>query len=81
MYAKRRININTPIKKEPFSLTKGFPITSVARLDLEGQGYDVSKIDDSQMERLAEKMANAYVESSFWIDLEIIADDLGFPKK
>lgn len=34
-----------------------FTITSVAREDLEGIGYDTSKVDDSTMERLASKMA------------------------
>jgi len=63
------------------NLTKGFPITSVARADLFDEGYDVSKVSDEIMERLASKMANAYVENGFWIDLGIIAEDLGIPKK
>ena len=62
------------------NLMKGFPITSVARADLDGEGYDTSKVSDATMMRLAEKMANAYVENGFWIDLEIIADDLGIPR-
>jgi hypothetical protein len=33
-------------------------------------------IDDAAMMRLADKMANAYLDSSFWIDLPIIADHL-----
>jgi hypothetical protein len=60
---------------------EAFPITSVSRADLEGEGYDTSAVDDTIMSRLAEKMANTYVENSFWIDLGIIADDLGIPKK
>lgn len=59
---------------------KGFPITSVARADLESQGYDAKHVSDETMELLARKMADAYVENSFWIDLEIIADDLEIPK-
>lgn len=53
-----------------------FPITSVGRADLEGMGYDISNVTDEQMERLASKMANAYLDQSYWIDLEIIADDV-----
>lgn len=34
-----------------------FPITSVHRDDLEGQGFDVEKISDDDMQNLAEKMA------------------------
>lgn len=58
-----------------------FPITSVHRNDLEGLGYDVTSVDDGTMRRLADKMANAYLESVFWIDLPIIADYLEIPKK
>ena len=58
-----------------------FPITSVHRTDLEGLGYDTSAVDDATMLRLADKMANAYLESAFWIDLPILANHLDIPKK
>jgi hypothetical protein len=58
-----------------------FPITSVHRTDLEGLGYDTSKVDDATMKELADKMADAYLDSAFWIDLPIIADRLEIPKK
>lgn len=58
-----------------------FSITRVGRADLEGIGYDTSHVDDLTMEDLARKMANAYVENVFWIDLEILADYLEIPKK
>ncbi|MGO9685870.1 MAG: hypothetical protein ACLPTZ_25420 [Beijerinckiaceae bacterium] len=58
-----------------------FPITSVHRADLESLGYDVSDVDDATMIRLAGKMANAYRELVFWIDLPIIADALEIPMK
>ncbi len=58
-----------------------FPITGVHRADLEGLGYDISGVDDATMIRLAGKMANAYCESVFWIDLPIIADALEIPKR
>ena len=59
---------------------KGFQITSVAREDLESRGFDTSKVEDGTMERLASKMADAYCEQSFWIDLDIIAEHLEIPK-
>jgi hypothetical protein len=58
-----------------------FPVTSVHRDDLAGLGYDTSKVDDATMTELAEKMADAYLDSGFWIDLPIIADHLEIPKK
>jgi hypothetical protein len=58
-----------------------FPITSVHRSDLEGLGYDVSEVDDGIMSHLASKMANAYLDQAFWIDLPILADHFGIPKK
>lgn len=60
---------------------KAFEITSVARADLEGVGYDTSKVEDGTMEELASKMAEAYTNEVFWIDLEIIADYLKIPKQ
>lgn len=58
-----------------------FKITSVAREDLEEIGFDTSGIDDDDMERLAGKMADAYLDNGFWIDLPIIAEYLEIPKK
>lgn len=61
-------------------LHRPFPLTSVCRADLEEQGYDISKVDDDTMRELAEKMGEAIMDE-FWIDLEIIADNLSIPKK
>lgn len=58
-----------------------FPITSVHRDDLKGLGYDTSNVDDGTMQELASKMADAYLDSDFWIDLPIIADHLEIPKQ
>ena len=57
-----------------------FPITSVHRDDLESKGFDVKRISDSDMEELADKMADDYCEQIYWESLEIIAEILGFPK-
>ncbi|OGI65668.1 hypothetical protein A3H53_02020 [Candidatus Nomurabacteria bacterium RIFCSPLOWO2_02_FULL_40_10] len=57
-----------------------FPITSVCRDDLETAGFYTKNITDSTMLRLASKMANTYCENSFWIDLDILAEDLGIKK-
>jgi len=57
-----------------------FPITCVHRADLEDQGFDTSAVDDGTMLELADKMADAYLDQAFWIDLEIIADHIGIPK-
>jgi hypothetical protein len=52
-----------------------FPISRVHRDDLIGEGFDVSNVTDDQMETIADKMADAYTEEVFWIDLKIIAED------
>ena len=54
---------------------KAFQITSVCRADLEQAGFDSTKFDDGDMEYLASKMADAYMEN-FWTDLEIIGDNI-----
>jgi hypothetical protein len=61
-------------------MKEDFIITSVCRADLENN-YDTSDISDETMEQLASKMANAYCDSGFWIDLPIIADYLKIPRK
>lgn len=66
--------------KKP-DMDKPFAITSVARADLEGVGYDTSEVEDGTMQELADKMSEAYTNEVFWIDLEIIADYLKIPKK
>ena len=55
----------------PFNKKHTFPITSVTREDITALGFKNAEcIDDATMTRIAEKMADAYVEHSFWIDLE-----------
>lgn len=63
-------------------MSKEFKITSVTREDLESRGFDTTNITDEQMERLAQKMCDDYLEQMFWISLDIIAEDIiGIPKK
>ena len=53
---------------------KEFNITSVCRADLDSIGFNTEKITDEQMNEIASKMAEAYTESCFWIDAEIICE-------
>ena len=63
-------------------MNKEFKITSVTREDLEMRGFDTTNITDAQMEELARKMCDDYLEQMFWISLDIIAEDIiGIPKK
>ena len=63
-------------------MSKEFKITSVTREDLEMRGFDATNITDAQMERLAQKMCDDYLEQMFWISLDIIAEDIiGIPKR
>ena len=63
-------------------MSKEFEITSVTREDLESRGFDTTNITDEQMEELARKMCDDYLEQMFWISLDIIAEDIiGIPKK
>jgi hypothetical protein len=57
-----------------------FPITSVHRDDLADRGFDVSDVTDEQMERLADKMGDIYVEfGGYWDSMEGIAGEMGIP--
>lgn len=55
-------------------LDKPFPITSVCRDDLECRGFNTDNITDDQMERLAGKMCDDYLEQMFWTSLDILAE-------
>ena len=60
---------------------KDFPITSVCREDLVGEGFDVSNVSDDDMTTLASKMADAYCDCCFWDALKVIAEEyLKIPK-
>ena len=63
-------------------MDKEFEITSVTRQDLEDRGFDTTDITDAQMEELARRMCDDYLEQMFWLSMEIIAEDImNFPKK
>ena len=57
-----------------------FKITSVHRDDLGSIGFDTSNVNDDTMIELADKMKEAYLEQGFWIDLPILAEQLGILK-
>lgn len=57
-----------------------FKITSVSREDFEIRGYDASKLTDEDMERIASKMADVYIENFFWDSIDYHAVDRNLPK-
>jgi hypothetical protein len=64
------------------TITGDFPITSVCREDLESKGYNTKKVSNSDMESLANRMADDYCDQLFWESMDIIAGEaLNFPKK
>lgn len=63
------------------NMFKNFPITGVSREDLSFAGFRAGQVSDEIMEHIANKMADTYVENSFWIDLEYIANDLEIKRK
>lgn len=53
-----------------------FNITSVCREDISALGYkDAESIPDAVMEKIASKMADAYLDNQFWIDLKFMVDE------
>lgn len=52
-----------------------FPISHICRDDLEGKGFDISNVTDSEMSRLADKLGDDYCEQLYSISMEIIAED------
>lgn len=61
--------------------TGQFQITSVHRDDLKEQGFNPEKVTDGDMEIIARRMANGYVEyDGFWEALRVEAEALKIPK-
>lgn len=53
-----------------------FHITSVCREDITALGYKgAENISDSVMEKIAQKMCDAYVANSFWSDLDFFVGE------
>ena len=83
---RKNLNLNhKPMKKNNIKksekLYQEFSITSICRADLEQEGFDTKNLDDETMKELASRMADVYCEQDFWIDLEILANDLGIKKE
>ena len=74
---------NAPDRKKPRRICpecwcRPFYITGLCRADL-GEYLSESQIvkfDDVKMEILSSRMANAYCDQVFWIDLQIIAKSI-----
>jgi len=76
------------IKKKASGLDKPFVITSVCKADiLSLQKQDkngnviskfkkshITKLTESDMKQIASKLADAYCDNGFWIDLDIIVE-------
>ena len=57
-----------------------FEVTSISRGDLKALGFKTENITDGEMQRLASKMADDYLEQMYWTSMKILAEDMGFEK-
>ena len=57
-----------------------FPVSQVSRADLEFKGFDISKVTDKQMEKIASYMDNTFLEGDYWLALKAAAEHLDIPK-
>ena len=63
-------------ESETDPLEKVFPLTGVSRADLKRASFSQEQVEqftDGEMEAIARIMEDAYVEASFWGDLEYAA--------
>lgn len=58
-----------------------FPIAYLSREIFEGKGWDTSKLDNSDMEYIANKMGESFIENQCLIDIEYFAELFGLPRK
>lgn len=57
-----------------------FDISCIHRDDIKNAGYDVDKLSDAEMERLANKMDDYYLEYGYDDDLELACEKLEIHK-
>ena len=58
-----------------------FPIAYLSREIFEVKGWDTSKLDNSDMEYIANKMGESFIENQCLIDIEYFAELFGLPRK
>jgi hypothetical protein len=56
------------------------PIAFLHADDLQDSGFDVSKVTESDMLRLADKLNGDYLDWTYWESLRIVADNMGIPR-
>lgn len=61
--------------------TDSFWIAGTSREDFEGRGYDASKLSDGNMEYIAQKMRDNFIENQYWLDIDYYADAFQLPRK
>ena len=74
------INLNTHWVRTIDDNEGYFPIKYLHAEDLETSGFDVSKVTESDMLRLADKLTGDYLDVSFWESLKIHAAHIGIPR-
>lgn len=57
-----------------------FDISCISRDDIKDAGFDGDKLDDKEMERLADKMDDYYLEYGYHEDLMLACEKLEIPK-
>ena len=58
-----------------------FEVIAISRDDIEeGLGFDSSNISDETMEKIADAMADMYLDDGFWSDLAFLLEKFEIPK-
>ena len=60
--------------------TDSFRIAGLSREDFQCKGFDTSKLDNSDMDYIARKMGETFIENQYWLDIEYFAEAFNLPK-
>ena len=74
------INLDTHWGKAIDDNAGFYSIASVHIDDLKRSGFDVSKVTESDMMTLADKLNDNYLDWYFWESLQIMAEHIGIPR-
>lgn len=61
--------------------TDSFWIAGLSKEDFESRGYDTSKLTDYNMEFMAQRIRDNFIENLYWVNIDYFADKFKLPRK
>ena len=64
----------------PTPMVDEFIPTAISRQDIFSQGFDPNELTDDQMQEIADKMGEHWLEGDYWEEMDSCAEEFGLSK-